>query len=235
MFAILAGVIGLIIYYTSTQEGKSDVQELKSAINEVESSYKSVQNSHYEKELKDKNILTENEKVIFCQFATYKGGILGYPEPIEKVGNIFILSHKLAFYDEKKSWKLAYKKIIDTKLEFFKLEGIRSLLAVDESQRQELQRTKNILSITYLDNKNIERNAKFQIHGSLTIPGEERKATEFLNHLLEFKEHFFKNLNKAETENDAISKLEELKTLKDKNIITEEEFNRKKSKLLDEI
>ncbi len=99
LFAILAGVIGLIIYYTSTQEGKSDVQELKSAYNEVESSYKNAQNLHYEKELKDKKILTENEKGIFFQLATYKGGILGCPEPIEKVGNIFILTNNLAFYD----------------------------------------------------------------------------------------------------------------------------------------
>ncbi len=97
-----------------------------------------------------------------------------------------------------------------------------------------MSKTKNILSITYLDNKNIEINAKFQIHGCLTIPGEEKKATEFLNHLLEFKEHFFKNLNNAEPENDAISKLEKLKILKDKDIITEEELERKKSKLLDE-
>ncbi|MEM1170727.1 MAG: hypothetical protein AAGJ08_17005 [Cyanobacteria bacterium P01_H01_bin.35] len=88
MFAILAGVIGLIIYYTSTQEGKSDVQELKLAYNEVESSYKNAQNSHHEKELKDKKILEENEKVIFFQFATYKGGILGYLEPIEKVEHV---------------------------------------------------------------------------------------------------------------------------------------------------
>ena len=136
------------------------------------------------------------------------------------------------FSDELISWKLPYEKITQAELDFFQLGSVRSMIASGDVARQ-LQETKNTLNITYLDKKNTTRVSKFQIHGALTIPGEAVKASEFLNHLFEFKEYF---LNSKDTyQDDTISKLEKLKELRDKDVITQAEFEDQTRKLLDDL
>lgn len=91
----------------------------------------------------------------------------------------------------------------------------------------------SFFSLHYLDIEGIERNARFHIHGASTIPGEAVKAREFLNHILEFKGKFLCQLPKSN--GDTFFKLEKLKEIKDKGLITESEFQAKKRDLLDEL
>jgi hypothetical protein len=89
------------------------------------------------------------------------------------------------------------------------------------------------LELSYLDDENTERSAKFQINGAFTIPGEVEKAVEFLNHLLEFKGKF--EGKSTGSVGDPLSRLEKLKKLKDQGVITEAEFEAKKRGLLDQL
>ena len=122
--------------------------------------------------------------------------------------------------------------MIEAKLDFFQLGGVRGILGLGDVGRQ-LQQTKNILELSYLDDENTERSAKFQINGALTIPGEAEKAVEFLNHLLEFKGKF--EGKSTGSVGDPLSRLEKLKKLKDQGVITEAEFEAKKRGLLDQL
>ncbi|WP_442949383.1 SHOCT domain-containing protein [Nostoc sp.] len=71
------------------------------------------------------------------------------------------------------------------------------------------------------------------IRSALTIPGEAEKAREFLNYILEFKGQFLgyssKNLS------DPLSKIEKLKKLRDQGAISDDEFETKKRKLLEQL
>jgi len=85
------------------------------------------------------------------------------------------------------------------------------------------------VTVTYLDETDVERTAKFQIHGALTIPGEAIKAQEFLNYILDFKGKFFrKDAAGSGLSNNPLETLEKLKRLKDEGIISESEFEAKK-------
>lgn len=180
--------------------------------------------------IKQKGLIDVNEQVVFYQTATYKGGVRGYPNASQNPGVAFVLDHSFAFYDNQVLCKLAYERIIEVKLDFFEMGGVRGFLASGDVGRQ-LQQTKNTLELCYLDDQNTERSARFQINGALTIAGEAEKAREFINYLLEFKGQFASK--SGNTQSDPISKLEKLKKLRDQGLITESEFDEKKRKLLD--
>ncbi|MEG4318861.1 MULTISPECIES: SHOCT domain-containing protein [unclassified Microcoleus] len=180
--------------------------------------------------IKQKGLIGVNEQVVFYQTATYKGGVRGYPNASQNPGFAFVLDYSFAFYDNQVLCKLAYERIIEAKLDFFQMGGVRGFLASGDVGRQ-LQQTKNTLELCYLDDENTERSARFQIHGAMTIAGEAEKAMEFLNYLLEFKGEF--TSKSANDQSDPISKLEKLKNLRAQGLITESEFDDKKRKLLD--
>jgi hypothetical protein len=183
-------------------------------------------------------LLQANENIIFQQTATYKGGISGYPKASEDPGVAFILENAFIFYNYEIQFKLLFKNIIEAKLDYFQMSGARGIWAFGDKGRQ-LQQTKNTIELNFIDDKSIERSAKFQIHGAFTIPGEEVKAREFLNHLLEFKDQFMVSnnqfLSQSKSQLDNFYKLEKLKQLKDQGIISDREFEIKKQQFLDEM
>jgi Short C-terminal domain len=183
-------------------------------------------------------LLQANENIIFQQTATYKGGISGYPKASEDPGVAFILDNAFIFYNYEIQFKLLFKNIIEAKLDFFQMSEARGIWAFGDGGRQ-LQQTKNTIELNFIDDKSIERSTKFQIHGALSIPGEEVKAREFLNHLLEFKDQFMISnnqfLSQSKSQLDNFSKLEKLKQLKDQGIISDREFEIKKQQFLDEM
>ncbi|MEH2416241.1 SHOCT domain-containing protein [Nostoc sp.] len=177
-------------------------------------------------------LLDASEQIIFSQIATYRGGVRGYPNSAQTSGLAFVLDNSFVFYDKDIPFKVLYERVIEAKLDFFELGGVRGFLALGDVGRQ-LQQTKNTLELSYLDGDNTERSAKFQINGALTIPGEAEKAREFLNYLLEFKGQFLgyssRNLS------DPLSKIEKLKQLRDQGAISDDEFEAKKRKLLEQL
>jgi hypothetical protein len=181
-------------------------------------------------ELSAKNLLAVNEKVMFNQWATYRGGVTGHPKAATFYGMAVVLDKSFAFYDKQMTAKIPYANILEVKLENFQVGAVRGILAAGAVALQ-LQQTQNILSIRYRDEKGVERDAKFQINGSMTIPGEAARAREFLNYLLEFKGDFSAN----STTSDPMVKLEKLKALKDRGVISDAEFQAKKIKLLEQM
>jgi hypothetical protein len=178
---------------------------------------------------------TNQDKVVFQQLASYRGGLPGYPSSTDKPGRAYILGDSIIFHDEQISWHIAYNKVIGAELDFFQLRGSRAFFAGGNVGRM-LQEVKNTVAVTYLDTENIERTVKFQIHGAATIPGEGVKAQEFLNHLLDFKKSFLKKEEvSAANQNDPLSTLKKLKELKDQGVISESEFEAKKQSILQQL
>ena len=240
LFSLLFGGIVAFLYgncpeYKDKQQNRKDSKII--SITTEEKHIFSTPVTHETKEKIQENnliiqgLLNNNEKIIFSQSASYRGGIKGYPKDGEKPGHGFLLDTAFVFYDEQINWKIGYTSIINVRLDFFKVTLGRKLFPNGEIA-EKLQKTKNILVIHYCDNEDMERVAKFQIHGAFTMAGEELKATEFLNFFREFQGDFFTPSTELK-DAKLMVKLEKLKQLKDSGIITEYEFLTKKQKLLD--
>ncbi len=236
--ALVIGCMGLVLLCISKEfkdlNAHTEEQHRKSLAKAQENAEKSKQSLILakSKDLVSRNLLEPNEQIAFQQMASYRGGVRGYPNSAKSAGQAFILSNSLAFYDSSMTCKIYYKQLIDARLDFFQMGGVRGVIALGDVGRQ-LQQTKNILDLCYLDDEGTERNAKFQIHGALSIPGEAEKATEFLNHILEFKGQFLNRFSSSSS--DPLFKLEKLQKLKDQGVITDFEFQEKKRKILDQL
>ena len=181
-------------------------------------------------ELSSRQLLSANEQFVFSQWATYQGGVAGYPNAAIFYGVAVVLTDSFVFLGKSILFKLPYMKVLEVKLDYFQPGAVRGFLAAGAVGMQ-LQQTKNIFEICYLAEHGTERSARFQIHGSATIPGEAVKARELLNQLLEFKGSFASTSNVT----DPIAKLDKLKALKDRGVISEAEFEMKKRILLDQM
>lgn len=189
-------------------------------------------------ELENQKLLSlfEDATVVFEQTASYRGGLKGYPTHLEKAGMAYLTENALIFIQDILKCKLIYSDIMDVTLDNFQIEDHRSLLLDSDTARQ-LQNVKNIVNIKYLDEDSAERDVKFQIHGALMVQGEEIKAREFLNRILDFKHQFLKPEIHISQEqgDDVFAKLDKLNNLKNRGIISDDEFECKKAKLLEEI
>jgi hypothetical protein len=235
---ILGGIAGFFYgncpEYKEKQNHKKESKSPRKKEEKTIFATKSTKNT--KEQIQENNLITQgllnsNEKIIFSQSASYRGGIKGYPKDAENPGHAFLLDTAFVFYDEQINWKIGYNSIINVRLDFFKVTLGRNIFPSGEIAEQ-LQKTKNILGILYCDNEDRERSAKFQIHGAFTMAGEELKATEFLNYFRGFQGEFFTPSPELK-DAKLMAKLEKLKQLKDSGIITEYEFLTKKQKLLD--
>lgn len=142
------------------------------------------------------------------------------------------MDESVAFIDDQVSWLASHNKIIKAELDFFQVRGTRAFLGGANMTRT-LQEVKNTVAITYMDDENIERTIKFQIHGAATIPGEGIKAQEFLNQLLAFKGNFSKPPQQnAANSIDSLETLKKLQELREMGAISESEFDEKKQEIL---
>lgn len=172
------------------------------------------------------------EGFMFAQAATYKGGLIDYVEQGKRNGFAYIYARNLYFFDDKIRWSLPFQQIIRTELESFQIGGARAVLAGINAVA--LQQVRNTLAVTFLDG-GVEHTARFQIHGAATIPGEGVKAQEFLNHLLRFKSQFSSAEGDviASSGHDIESRLEKLEQMKNKGLIREDEYQRKRDELIE--
>ncbi len=174
-------------------------------------------------------------QIVFERLASYRGGILEHPYSADNPGRSCILKDRIIFYDDRIALEICYKQIINVELDYFQLRGGRALLAGKNARM--LQEVKNIVAITFLNSNNIKQTLKLQIHGAKTIMGEGLKAEEFLNYILSFNNEFKtdKPDNNDNKNQNSLGLLKELKDLKDAGIITESEFELKKSEILNRL
>lgn len=233
---LIVGAVILVIaaglVFISTPQGKAFVAKHseKHLDEQVRPASTVVGHEKLLQELSARRLLAANEKVVFNQWATYQGGVAGHPSAATLYGMAVVLDKAFAFYDQQMAVKIPYADVFEAKLENFQVGAVRGTLAAGAVALQ-LQQTQNILSIRHKDGKGVERKAKFQINGSRTIPGEAERDREFLNYLLEFKGDFV--ITSAAS--DPMTQLEKLNALKDKGVISEAEFQAKKSKLLEQM
>lgn len=222
--------VSACLYFISTPQGKAFIAKHSGEHLEDQIKPTILSQEMLIQELSNKRLLAQNERITFNQWATYQGGIAGFPSASTSQGMAVVLNKSFAFYDNQMTAKIAYSNVLEVRLENFQVGAVRGALAAGAVALQ-LQQTQNVLSIRYKDEKGVERDARFRINGSVTIPGEAVRAREFLNYLLEFKGEFADNSAKL----DPIVKLEKLKALKDSGVISEAEFQAKKSQLLEQM
>lgn len=181
--------------------------------------------------LGEKGLLPTNEEVVFWRAASHRGGLKGHPSESKSSGFGFVLTDSFAFYDREITCRIPHERVLGAELRNFQASGFRAVFAGGDVGRQ-LQQVKNYVAITYIDEAGSERTASFQIHGALSIPGEEIKATEFLNHLLEFKRSFGSTgrTNGPSAPADALRKLGKLK---ESGLISEQECEERRRQVLD--
>uniref|UniRef100_A0ACD5GY35 Uncharacterized protein n=1 Tax=Desertifilum tharense IPPAS B-1220 TaxID=1781255 RepID=A0ACD5GY35_9CYAN len=71
--------------------------------------------------LQKKGLIEQNEKLVFSQIATYKGGVKGYPQASSTTGWAFIAENHFIFLDNSLSFNLPYNRVIEAKLDYFEL------------------------------------------------------------------------------------------------------------------
>ena len=141
------------------------------------------------------------------------------------------MDESVAFIDDQVSWLVSHNKIIKAELDFFQVRGNRALLA--GANTRALQEVKNTVAVTYMDDENVERTIKFQIHGAGTIYGEGIKAQEFLNQLLAFKGNFSQPPQQNSGNSiDPLETLKKLQELRQMGALSESEFDEKKQEIL---
>jgi predicted Zn finger-like uncharacterized protein len=189
--------------------------------------------------LRESGVLKDpREEIIFSQGASYCDGLPDRTEPAKKPGFIYVAADHIYYRDASMFWSIEWERVRSLDLQNFRIDATRGLLAAfgGGATGVMLQNVKNTLKVTYLDPQDIEWSVAFRIHGALTVPGEQQTAMEVLAHTNRFKPRFAKS-PRAEGNSDSGSdtnaaKLNQLAQLKDRGIITIEEFEAKKKEIL---
>jgi hypothetical protein len=173
------------------------------------------------------------ESMVFSQMASYRGGHPKCASETKQQGKIFITNEMIVYTDKEKSFILPYGNIKDSSLTEFVMSGWRGVLGAGAVGMQ-MQKVKNTLLIKYTEG-GVDYDIRFQIHGAASIPGEGIKAQEVINHISAFKSKFKKASEHSVSDDDLMAKLEKLAALKQKGIISEKEFEKKKAELLSQL
>ena len=171
-----------------------------------------------------------NEPVIFWQVANYREGVADHNRQSKKNGYMYVCRDHLCFIDLEVRWAVAWESIQDADLDTFKPGTVQSMLAGLNSIV--LRQIKSALALTYCDQGGVKRTARFNIHGAVTVYGDQDKATELLGHVNRFRPRFAAAGPTVTPQVDVGALLEKLASLREKGILTEEEFQKKKAELL---
>ncbi len=169
---------------------------------------------------------------VFSQSATYYGGMSDFPQKGSESGFAFVYEDFCCFFDNRIRWKVLHGQIIKAELDFFQASGF---MTVSPFTTASVQRVRNIVAITCVVAGGGEQTVRFQIHGAFSLYAEEPKAMEFLNHLLRFKGKFAHSREEHKAGDDAATKLEKLVDMKNKELITDSEYEATRKRILDMI
>ncbi len=153
-------------------------------------------------------------------------------------GFIYVAADHLYYRDAPTFWSVEWERVRSLDLQNFRMSGTRGFLAAfgGGATGVMLQNVKNTLKVTYLDSQDMEWSVTFRIHGALTVPGEQQTAMEVLGQTNRFKSRFAKppgsKDNSASGPETVVVKLGQLTELKERGIISAEEFEAKKKEIL---
>lgn len=188
------------------------------------------------------------EGAIIKYEVTYKGG---FPKKPQKKSDavwfgLNIMEDSFIFKPElqaKKDWfgeenfVIPYDKV--TKFEIVKRQvSMTEAMLSSNGDTKSLEQLNNI-NISYIDGEGAEQMARVEMLTGTTVYGQAAKCQELVDLLREKK--ILSKLNKEKSESaqsagdDVLTQIEKLASLKEKGLLSEDEFNQKKAVLLEKL
>ena len=218
---------------------------LTNAKNSVEKTVKETSDAIKQKNEESKEMKAPIEGAIIRYAVVYQGGLEKYPKAKSGEIGLNILPDKFIFKatNTSKEWfqdmEIPYTDMQRIEVVKRKVSNTEWLLSSSSSDMKAMEQENNI-EFTYANESGREQLLRVEMLTGLSIYGQAGKCREMIDVL---RQNGILNLinkeagkEKAVVENvDVISQLEKLAKLKENGILTEEEFNSKKSKLLDQL
>ena len=187
------------------------------------------------------NLFDKKEKPqdLICNYSVvYRGGHPDYPKEKNAAIDFFTCADRFEFHStlSSKSWFngiiIPFEKIKDLEIVQRQVGSLEGILGGLDSRQ--LNQANNI-HIKY-DLNGQEILLRVEMLSGITVMGQAKKCLEFQDRLKinNIRNKFLKvqSENKGMIENDIPTQLEKIKSLLDKGILTQEEFNNKKTELL---
>lgn len=175
----------------------------------------------------------------------YNGGLAAYPKA--KSGEIglnimedcFYLKPTITAVEWFAEMAIPYDKIRKVEIVERKVSNAEWLLSSSSSDMKAMEQ-KNNIEISYVDNEGKNQLIRLEMLTGVSIYGQAGKCVEFMDILRQngILDKFTGNSDKAagdSAEADIIGQIEKLAQLKEKGILSEEEFQQKKASLLEKL
>lgn len=175
----------------------------------------------------------------------YNGGLAAYPKA--KSGEIglnimedcFYLKPTITAVEWFAEMAIPYDKIRKVEIVERKVSNAEWLLSSSSSDMKAMEQ-KNNIEISYVDNEGKNQLIRLEMLTGVSIYGQAGKCVEFMDILRQngILDKFTDNSDKAaggSAEADIIGQIEKLAQLKEKGILSEEEFQQKKASLLEKL
>jgi len=171
---------------------------------------------------------------------TYQGGMEDIPKPKAGAWGMNIMSDMFSFRVTitTKDWlynlDIPYDDISDIRIEKRTISNAEMWLGAgnDANQQQE-----NVVVIEYVDKEQKKQTLRVEMLTGTTIYNQAAKCKEFMDLLR--RENILDRLKKGSDSagggNDILAQIEKLSKLKESGILSEDEFNQKKAKLLSKL
>lgn len=211
-------------------------------------SFAEVKKSYAESKAESNEAKAPVEGAIIKYEVTYKGG---FPKKPQKKSDavwfgLNIMEDSFIFKPElqaKKDWfgeenfVITYDKV--TKFEIVKRQvSMTEAMLSSNGDTKSLEQMNNI-NISYLDDEGAEQMARVEMLTGTTVYGQAAKCQELVDLLREKK--ILSKLNKEKSQSvqstgdDVLAQIEKLASLKEKGLLSEDEFNQKKATLLEKL
>ena len=170
-----------------------------------------------------KNMKAPVEGAIIRYGVTYNGGLAKYPKA---------QSGEIEWFEE---MAIPYEKIKKLEIVERKISNAEWLLSSSRSDMKAMEQ-KNNIEISYIDSDNKNQLIRLEMLTGVSIYGQAGKCVEFMDVLRQndIPDKFIKETtqNTTEAQVDVLGQIEKLSELKEKGILSDEEFNSKKEELL---
>lgn len=183
----------------------------------------------------------ELEDLIKTYDVIYLGGLPDLPKAkaAKIVFNLFKSNFELLPTFASKTWftgfSIPYNKVVDFKIVQRQIGTMEGLLGgLNSSQLNQL----NNIHIRYEDESGNEILLRLEMLSGITVMGQAKRCLELediiqINHIRkQFKIANNQSITQSQVTNDILSQIEKLAELKGKGILTDEEFEKKKTELL---
>lgn len=216
---------------------------LANAKNSIEKTVKETSETIKQKNDESKELKAPINGAIIRYAVVYGGGLVKYQKVKSGEIGLNVMSNKFIFKatSTSKEWfedmEIPYENMIKIEVVRRKVSNAEWLLSSSSSDMKAMEQENNI-EFTYNDEDGKEQLLRVEMLTGVSIYGQAGKCREMMDVLRQngLLDLINKNKSKVEetpTKNDVLDQLEKLAKLKESGILTDEEFNSKKSKLLE--